>query len=248
MIFLSGTDDEYVANRLVVRGGPIACFTADFGREHPVQLGDGEVVVGDDRVVGSVALGLLDVLRPPLVVTRRVDGNADDLHVAAVELRFDLRHIAELGRAHRCEVLRMREEHRPGVADPVVEPNLALRRLRRKVRRRVVDRQSHFPPFLWSRSPALPGARTYAAPESPCSMRPSNARRCSIVPRVVGFAHPVRRGIHLVLGIVRERARVDASTMLWPVAALVVFAFGFVVVYGSVLQSRLDGKSRVDGH
>ncbi len=30
--------------------------------------------------------------------------------------------------------------------------------------------------------------------------------------------------------------------MLWPVAALAVFAFGFVVVYGSVLQSRLDGK------
>ena len=51
----------------------------------------------------------------------------------------------------------------------------------------------------------------------------------------------MRRGIHLVLGMVRERTRVDASTMLWPVAALVVFAFGFVVVYGSVLQSRLDG-------
>jgi hypothetical protein len=36
--------------------------------------------------------------------------------------------------------------------------------------------------------------------------------------------------------------------MLWPVAALAVFVLGFVVVYGSVLQSRLDGKSRVDGH
>jgi hypothetical protein len=35
--------------------------------------------------------------------------------------------------------------------------------------------------------------------------------------------------------------------MLWPVAALAVFVLGFVVVYGSVLQSRLDGKSRVDG-
>jgi hypothetical protein len=28
--------------------------------------------------------------------------------------------------------------------------------------------------------------------------------------------------------------------MLWPVAALAVFVFGFVVVYGSVLQSRLN--------
>jgi len=28
--------------------------------------------------------------------------------------------------------------------------------------------------------------------------------------------------------------------MIWPVAALAVFLLGFVVVYGSVLQSRLD--------
>jgi hypothetical protein len=32
--------------------------------------------------------------------------------------------------------------------------------------------------------------------------------------------------------------------MLWPVAALAVFVFGFVVVYGSVLQSRLDGTRK----
>jgi len=50
------------------------------------------------------------------------------------------------------------------------------------------------------------------------------------------------RGTHLGLGIVQERTRVDTCTMLWPVAALAVFVFGFVVVYGSVLQSRLDGN------
>jgi hypothetical protein len=38
----------------------------------------------------------------------------------------------------------------------------------------------------------------------------------------------------------------DASPMIWPAAALAVFLLGFVVFYGSVLQSRLgttDGAS-----
>jgi hypothetical protein len=30
--------------------------------------------------------------------------------------------------------------------------------------------------------------------------------------------------------------------MIWPVAALAVFLLGFVVVYGSRLQARLDGR------
>jgi hypothetical protein len=35
--------------------------------------------------------------------------------------------------------------------------------------------------------------------------------------------------------------------MIWPVAALAVFVLGFVVVYGSVVQSRLEvGHSRRD--
>lgn len=40
--------------------------------------------------------------------------------------------------------------------------------------------------------------------------------------------------------------RADASSMIWPAAALAVFLLGFVVFYGSVLQSRLgtmDGAS-----
>jgi hypothetical protein len=55
------------------------------------------------------------------VVVERVDGEPDDLHVAAVEVRLDLRHVAELGGADRREVARVREQDRPRVADPVVE-------------------------------------------------------------------------------------------------------------------------------
>ncbi len=34
--------------------------------------------------------------------------------------------------------------------------------------------------------------------------------------------------------------RVDTRTMIWPVAALAVLLLGFVVVYGSRLQARIE--------
>ena len=36
----------------------------------------------------------------------------------------------------------------------------------------------------------------------------------------------------------------DIARMIWPVAALAVFVLGFVVVYGSVLQARLEPRMR----
>ena len=36
------------------------------------------------------------------------------------------------------------------------------------------------------------------------------------------------------------RRRADMPHMIWPVAALAVFLLGFVVLYGSWLQSRLE--------
>ena len=36
--------------------------------------------------------------------------------------------------------------------------------------------------------------------------------------------------------------RTDIALMIWPVAALAVFLLGFVVVYGSVLQARLEPR------
>src|SRR5207248_9402506 len=72
----------------------------------------------------------------------------DDLHVALVEVGLDLRHVAELGRAHGREVTRVREEHGPGVADPVVELDRAFRGLRLEVGRGVANRESHLIPLL----------------------------------------------------------------------------------------------------
>src|SRR5262249_18054724 len=55
------------------------------------------------------------------------DAQADDLDVALLELGQQAGHVAELGGAHRREVLRMREQHAPAIADPLVEAHGTLR-------------------------------------------------------------------------------------------------------------------------
>ena len=122
----SVSDDEDVADGLVVGRRALQRVARRLGRQHPVQLGDVEVGVADDRVLGLGALGLLDVLRPVLVAVDRVDRQADDLDVALVELGLDLGHVSELGRADRREVLGVAEEHAPRVAQPLVEVDRAL--------------------------------------------------------------------------------------------------------------------------
>jgi hypothetical protein len=77
------------------------------------------------------------------VVVHGVDAQADDLGVALVELALERRHVAELGGADRREVLRVREQDRPAVADPLVEIDLALGRVRGEVRSLTVYAQSH---------------------------------------------------------------------------------------------------------
>jgi len=44
-----------------------------------------------------------------------------------------------------------------------------------------------------------------------------------------------------------ERSTVDSCPMMWPAAALAIFVLGFAVVYGSLLQYRLEaGRARND--
>ena len=51
----------------------------------------------------------------------------------------------------------------------------------------------------------------------------------------------------LVEGMVRSPQHADTHPMLWPVAALAVFLLGFVVVYGSVLQARIESGLATGG-
>ena len=96
---------------------------------------------------------LVDIFDPLIVRVEAVGGQTDDLDTALGEVRLAARDLGELGRANGREVVRMREEDcledisvhdllvtpalsaYPRIADPVVELDRALRRLRLKVGR-----------------------------------------------------------------------------------------------------------------
>ena len=80
------------------------------------------------------------------MVGHRINAQADDLGVALVPLGLELRHVAELGRAHGREILRMREQDRPAVPDPLVEADLSLRGVGGEIRRLVTDANCHLRP------------------------------------------------------------------------------------------------------
>jgi len=68
------------------------------------------------------------------MVTGRIDRQSDDFHISAVELRLDPCHIAEFGRADRSEVLRVREQDGPGVADPIMKAHPPISGFRLEIR------------------------------------------------------------------------------------------------------------------
>src|SRR5215212_4451256 len=50
-----------------------------------------------------------------------IEAKAHQLDAALVEFRLQLRESAEFGGANRREILRVREQKRPAIADPIVE-------------------------------------------------------------------------------------------------------------------------------
>jgi len=115
-------DDENVSNRRVI--GWLARFgvACGIGRKHPVEFRDLEVRIADDWIVRRMTLSLFDVLRPSLMISGRIDRQSHDLHISALKLRFDLGHVTKLGRTDGCEVLRVRKQNGPRIADPIMEP------------------------------------------------------------------------------------------------------------------------------
>ena len=138
---LVGADDEHGAHGGIVRGGTAVGGGAGSLGQHVIGHGDLEFGIADHRVVDGVTLRLLDVLGPLGVIFDWVDAQADDLCVALVELRLQPRHVAELGRADRREVLGMREQYRPAIANPAMEVDRALGCLGREIRRFGIDSQ-----------------------------------------------------------------------------------------------------------
>src|SRR5215831_5454022 len=90
----------------------------------------------------------------------------DDLDAAFVELGLDPGHVAELGRANRSEILRMREQHAPGAAHPFMKANAALRGVGFEIRCEMVESQGHGRcscVVSWTVSGALPQTRFRSA-------------------------------------------------------------------------------------
>ncbi len=86
---------------------------------------------------------LRDVGRPLAVGVDRVDADADGLDVALVPLGLEARHGAELGGADRREVLGVREEQAPAVAEPFVEADRPIRGLGLEVGGDVAEREGY---------------------------------------------------------------------------------------------------------
>ncbi|MCY1350079.1 hypothetical protein D9M69_363020 [compost metagenome] len=118
--------------------------------DHVVELGHGEVLVTDHRIVHRTALGFLDIADPLAVVADRVDGKAHHLGVALVELGLEPGHVAQLGGADRGEVLRVGEQDGPLVADPLVEVEGAFGGFCGEIGGFVTNADCHVrPPFCW---------------------------------------------------------------------------------------------------
>lgn len=118
---LVGVDDENGAD------GESDALGVDVGGilvvNHVVQVGDLALRVGDD---GESELGsgyLVDVLDPSVVGFDIVGAQANELDAASSELRLELSESTELGGANGGEVIRVREQDGPAVANEFVESN-----------------------------------------------------------------------------------------------------------------------------
>src|SRR5882724_11197051 len=72
-----------------------------------------------------------------------IDAESHQLDAALVEFRLKLGQGAKLGGRHRSEILRVREQQCPAVADPVMEFELAVGRFSLEIRGNTAKLQSH---------------------------------------------------------------------------------------------------------
>ncbi len=140
---LVGPDQVDRAHGLIVDGRAAFGSRARIGRQHVVELRHRQVAVADQRIADHATGCGLDVGEPALVIGDRIDRQADHLAVAPLKLRLEPGEIPELGRADRREVLWMRKQQAPGIADPLVEADRARGRFGREIRCPITDAQGH---------------------------------------------------------------------------------------------------------
>jgi len=102
------TDDEHCAYRRSLDRVRV---------DHPAE----PMLVADERVVETLALGLGDIGGPFAMGVDRVHTHADELGVAGTEPVATASELSELGRAHRGEVSGMGEKHTPTISEITVK-------------------------------------------------------------------------------------------------------------------------------
>ena len=91
---------------------------------HAIEDAHFPICVCDHGEVNLVALGLLDVLLPPLMGFKGIHRQGDDFDASFVEVRFNFSNIAELGCADWCKSFGMREKDAPAVSQPFMKFDL----------------------------------------------------------------------------------------------------------------------------
>ena len=100
-------------------------------------------VIRNDRETGLGACYCFDIAFPLLVVLNPVDATPITLVPRLAHSSASLRHGAEFRGANRCEILGVREQDGPAVADQIMQRNSALVGFDGQIRNRVVDAQAH---------------------------------------------------------------------------------------------------------
>ncbi len=105
--------------------------------DHIVKLSDFVIRIRDHRKVERRALRLANVLGPALVRIGLIHAQADHFDVALIEFRFQPRGLAQLSSADRSEILWMRKQYRPAIANPFMKADRPFSGFRVKVRRHI---------------------------------------------------------------------------------------------------------------
>ncbi len=99
--------------------------------------------VANDGEVDRRTLRIFNVSDPLIVLLHGVDRDHQSFSTPRRQLVFEFRCVAQLRRANRREISRVRKEHHPVISNPVMEPNAPLRCVGFKVGGGVAEQQAH---------------------------------------------------------------------------------------------------------
>lgn len=132
---------EHGANGSVIVWSSSLARVPTFSGQHAVELGDLKLRITNQRIVQFMPLCFFDIAYPLVVTGNRIRTQADNFAVTPSELRLKLGQVSQFRGTHWREVLRMRKQNGPSVADPVVKIHGARGGFGRKIGCRLIDKR-----------------------------------------------------------------------------------------------------------